>query len=116
MRATQPPTSVPASAPDTVEFVARPLGANVTEALPPPVGPSGFLQLIALAAAALSAAMAAPLSKSAPTTVGAGAVSGFFASAGLLSAVGAPVAAAAALAATGFALAAGAAEPLDDAP
>src|ERR1700742_557356 len=49
-RATQPPTSVPANAPVTMELVARPLGANVTEALPPPVGPSGFLQLAAFAA------------------------------------------------------------------
>src|SRR5882724_7991574 len=88
-RATQPPTSVPANAPPTLVMVARPLGAKVTETLPEPVGPSGFLQLPALAAAAPNAETAAPLSKAAPSAAGAGGAatagagaSGFLVSAG----------------------------------
>src|SRR3954447_9785752 len=65
--ATQPPTGVPAKGgPSTAAVVAAPLLANVTAILPEPVGPSGFLQLCAALAAALSADKAAARSKSAP--------------------------------------------------
>jgi len=76
-RATQPPTSVPASSPATLVAVARPLGAKVTDTLPEPVGPSAVLQLPALAAAAPSAATAAFLSKAGASDVSG--ASGFFA-------------------------------------
>jgi hypothetical protein len=46
-----------------VAVVTRPLGANVTVALPGPVGPPGFLQLPAAEAAAPNAEIAEALLK-----------------------------------------------------
>jgi hypothetical protein len=77
--AMQPPTGVPANDPPaTVAVVTRPLGANVTVALPPPVGPPGFLQLLADDAAALSAEIAEALLKGGASAAGAGSSFGFF--------------------------------------
>ena len=60
--ATQPPTEVPPNLPPTtLAVVTRPLGANVTMALPLPVGPPGILQPAALPAADDSAEIAADL-------------------------------------------------------
>src|SRR6187402_1733494 len=75
-RATQPPTSVPARSPATLVAVARPLGAKVTDTLPLPVGPSGFLQEPALAAAAPNADTAAALSNAGASPPGSDAVAG----------------------------------------
>ena len=59
--ATQPPTAVPANGGvSTVAAVTRPVGANVIDTFPEPVGPPGFLQLAAAEAAELIAATAAP--------------------------------------------------------
>lgn len=92
--ATQPPTDVPANGgPSTLAVVAFPLGANVTETRPEPVGPSGFLQPDAALAAELSADIAAARSNGAPSAAGA---AGVAAGAGV-----APAAAAATAAAEG---------------
>src|SRR5450432_3870060 len=77
--ATQPPTGVPAyDPPATVAVVTRPLGANVTVALPLPVGPPGFLQLLAPEAAALSAEMADALLNGGASAGGGASSLGFF--------------------------------------
>src|SRR6478609_517858 len=80
-RATQPPTAVPARSPETWVLVARPLGMNVTDTLPLPVGPSAVLQLPAFPAAAPSAALAAFVSNGGAELSTAGAAVGLVAAA-----------------------------------
>src|SRR6187399_1016898 len=64
--ATQPPTGVPPKGgPATFAVVTRPLVANVTCTLPLPVGPPGFAQLPAFAAACVRATWAAETLKGA---------------------------------------------------
>ena len=58
--------------------VTRPLGAKVTCTLPAPVGPPGFLQPPACAAAVLSAEIAEALLKAASVVGAAAAGSSFF--------------------------------------
>src|SRR5689334_16256372 len=82
--ATQPPTDEPPKSPPvTLAVVTRPLGANVTIALPVPVGPPGRLHPDAAEAAEESAETAAPLLK-AGASAGPGGVSSFFASSAFL--------------------------------
>ncbi|HEX7454256.1 MAG TPA: hypothetical protein VF294_18320, partial [Polyangiaceae bacterium] len=76
--ATQPPVGVPAKAPLTVAVVTRPLGANVTVALPLPVGPPGFLHTAADMDAAVSAEIAADLLNGGASDAPGGIGSSFF--------------------------------------